>query len=221
MKARALAEFFRLGVLKTIYQICSEESARTGTAPEQVLQKKLGSWYDRRITFDTYFEGGQEFRYATLWLSGPGCQKYGAFCIVLQNLVLGRAYVRKDSLAAYFSTAGNCDFKTLSDDLATEPHRHHLAAVKHATDLPDDDRAWDRHLCNKSEYIEAILAGDPGADSVGAVMTTPAALERYHDLAFRGLTADLSVEERAELTDVSMIEERLRTRKIRLEVADD
>ena len=98
--------FLQQGERKTIYDVAASDAASGLMTVDDVLRKKLGPWYERRIDFDARFVGAKDFRYGALWMGGAGCTGYGDFCIVFATVAVARAYVREDSLSGFFGDDG-------------------------------------------------------------------------------------------------------------------
>lgn len=48
---------------RNIYEWAEEMASLCGRTRQEILRERLGSFYDRRVAFDSAFERGAEFRY--------------------------------------------------------------------------------------------------------------------------------------------------------------
>ena len=220
LKPRTMVYFLEQGERKTIYDVAASDAASGLMTVDDVLRKKLGPWYVRRIDFDARFVGAKDFRYGALWMGGAGCTGYGDFCLVFATVAVARAYVREDSLSGFFGDDGNFELDKFRRDVAHEENRHHLAAWKHADDVTENARLWANRLCAASRYIEVVLAGDTGLHGLSRVIVTRSLHDRHHDLAFQALTGRLKPEEAVQLKDVNIIKELLKKLKLTPEVSE-
>jgi hypothetical protein len=191
--------------------------------PDEILRERLGEFYERRVVFDGYFEGGESFRYGALNIGGIGTWFYGEYCILLKEEVSRRpevTYLRSDSLKTYVLPGPKVDENAIRRDAAPHDNRHCLAVLKHAGEVPSiDEDQWAGMLCSNNNFIEAIFTGELTPDQVEAVrMPMPDYEVRFH-FAFESFRdKELSEYDKRFVEEFRVMMLHLRKRNIPLEV---
>src|SRR5690242_7757276 len=97
MRQSVLLAFLTNSTYRNTYQLAHARSARTGRDIDEVLEKQLGDFYERRRAFDQLFKDGERFHYGALNMGGPGATHYGDSCAVIKTDTTERlevAYLR-------------------------------------------------------------------------------------------------------------------------------
>jgi hypothetical protein len=223
MLQRTMNSFLSLERHANMHEWASSMALFSSIAPDEILRERLGEFYERRIAFDSYFEGGESFRYGALNIGGLGTWCYGEYCILLKEEVSRRpevTYLRSDSLKAYMLPGPSVDENAIRRDAAPHAHRHCLAVLKHAAEVPSiDEERWPGMICSNSNFIEAIFTGELTPGQVEAVrMPRPDFEVRFH-FAFESFRdKDLSDHDKFLVTEFRTTLMRLKGRNIPLEV---
>jgi hypothetical protein len=178
---------------QNIHEWAHEQSSLCARSVDEILAEKLGEFHVRRIRFDDTFRDGRRFRYGTLNIGGAGTERYGQFCVALKTESVTAdasiAYLMRDSLMTYTPTGTAVDMARLRQEVATHPHRHHLAVLKHAGDLAlKSAAAWPAMVCCNDCYIEAIFLKQVDLQCVREVRVALAEYDQLFALAFSDYT---------------------------------
>lgn len=232
MRQSVLSSFLTSASYQNIYDWARARARRSSKSEEEILRERLGGFYERRITFDRAFDGGDRFRYGALNIGGPGATTYGSFCAVIGEEapaeLLDVAYLPADSLMTYvrpvpgMPNREEVDDEAILDDSAPHQSRHHLAALKldrkiHASPEP----RWPALLSSCSDYVEALFVGDLRPADLQCIRMARADHDIYFAYAFEDFRAKLSESDRVLVESFVSILEQLEARRIALEVVDD
>src|SRR5438094_951030 len=66
VKLSVVCDLINRGEYMNIYQAATQYSDALGISEQDLLRAWLGSFYDRRIAFDSAFENGKKFNYGAL-----------------------------------------------------------------------------------------------------------------------------------------------------------
>jgi len=222
MRTYVLASFVVNGRHLNVYEWAEHQARLSDTDKDRILQEKLGKWYAKRVAFDSFFEGGQGFRYGALNIGGLGVGKFGRFCSVLGESFGSSgpmAYLRGDSLKDYVSDYGAVDAQAIERDVAPHSHRAELATVKHGADAASTtEDEWPRLLCSDPDFVEAIFLDAAGPSEVDRVRVSQSDYDELYWLAFRSYDLGLSEGERALGADFVAIRQAEANERIRIEV---
>jgi hypothetical protein len=174
---------------QNIYDWAVETAGISGRSEVELLKERLGSYYDKRMAFDTAFIHGQHFRYGALNIGGAGATQYGTFCLVLSSAYVTNcglvAYVRGDSLHTYIDASGSLQEDAIKADVASPLSCHHLAALKHNSDVqvaPEEE--WATVLLSETSFVEGILACEFQLNDVDEVRIREQDKAEFWDLTF-------------------------------------
>jgi hypothetical protein len=163
-------------------------------APEQTEEKLRAlqgeEWYEKRVTFDRWFERGEELRYGALNIGGAGLEYYGRFCVVFDRLLSEAswqtAYLPGNSLMLYVTgTAGShsVDDDAVRRDAASPGQRHQLAAIKHADHVAGTaEKDWPAMVCSKDVFVEAVFLGAATPSGVEEIRIAQERSRRFAEL---------------------------------------
>jgi hypothetical protein len=226
MRQDVLNSFLIFREHRNMYEWAGGKAAESGRPREEILHEKLDVYYEPRITFDRSFEDGERFRYGALQIGGLGASSYGEFCVVLQESVSsGReqvAYLRSDSLKTYMLPGPALDEISLRRDASPHAHRHHLAAIKHAEEVPgcpEDD--WPELLCSPSDCVEAIFTGAVNPADVEVVRMPRKDHDFRYRHAFQFFRGKLDKADHILVADFAIAHEQLKNFRIDLEPIED
>jgi hypothetical protein len=224
MHQRVLSSFLSLQRHLNMHEWVASVSPFTSIPREEIFRQRLGEFYEPRIAFDSCFEDGQSFRYGALNIGGLGAWFYGEYCILLREEVSGRdvTYLRSDSLKAYVLPGLRIDESAIRRDAAPHAHRHCLAVLKHAKEVPliAEDQ-WAGMLCSNNELIEAIFTVELTLDQVESIRMPRPDFEARYRLAFESFRdKTLSEQDRFIVTEFRTTLIRLKESKIPLEVVE-
>ncbi|HEX3526953.1 MAG TPA: hypothetical protein VH988_07785 [Thermoanaerobaculia bacterium] len=224
MKQDHLNGFLTSRQHQNTYERAEQTAAETGRPREEILRESLKAFYELRVTFDHSFQDGERFRYGALNIGGMGAITYGEYCVVLQGQVSsGRsqvAYVRADSLKTYM-LGPILNETDIRKDATPHAHRHHLATLKHASDVPGcPEDGWPHLLCSSSDCVETIFTG-----AVSPTDTEVVRMPRpdYDDRMRRALDGSLGTaaeHEKRLLGIFKNVQKELRSNRIPLELVD-
>ncbi len=190
------------------------------------MRERLGSYYEQRITFDTHFDHGRQFRYGALNIGGLGVTAYGEFATCLDNRSFAAgtelAYLRADSLKTYFRPGPVVDEAILCQDLAPRSHCHVLAVLKLAAVIPlQPALRWPVLLCSRDDYVEAIFTAEVTCQNVSQVRIGRSDYELLFEYAFNSFREPLSEADRSLVDGFVLILQKLEEHGIPLEVIDE
>jgi hypothetical protein len=201
MRPSVLSSFLSRGVYLNTYALAEELARLSGRTLTDVLRERLGTFYDKRLAFDSKFENGRRFIFGALNIDGAGSENYGVFCVVLDNSVSAcqqLAYLPKDSLGGYVDDHHAVAAAQIEQDASPDSHKHYLAVIKHVHELEKVDyREWTKMVCCGKQYIEAIFIMDIEPIHLEAVRLTHSEHEVFWDLAFSDFGRRLDDAERA------------------------
>jgi hypothetical protein len=193
IRLSALNDFLAVEVHQNVYEWAAWMAARSSTrSADAFLRAKLSSHYPARMAFDGAIANGRQLRYGTLNAGSVGPGRYGEFCIVLRQSFptdpAQAAYLPGDSLDTYLGPDLVVDLERLARDAAPHSHRHLLATLKHAEELPrhGSDR-WAAMLSSDETYVEAVFAPKPTPADVGTLRMKQSDRDRYFDFLFEAL----------------------------------
>lgn len=214
MRPMTLLDFLASERCLNIYEWVDLILRKSSKGRDEILRDKLGAYYERRITFDGYFIGGQEFRYGTLNIGGLGTNRYGEYCVVIDVIKLSGegelGYLGGDSLRSYMTMTPEVDEPELRNHCATDSHKQFLAALKHAAEVARiADDQWPNLICNHGEYIEAIFTGNLHPDQILTVRIARTDYELYWEYAFNEHRERLSEVDRYRVDTFARIDEYL------------
>lgn len=173
-KPTPLLKTLEEGVYLNRYEIARRKGVEEGTEREAVLRETLGDYYERRTTFDRYFELGEAFLYGALNIGNVGAMQYGEYCIVWKADLPSdyqKGYLEGDSLRC-FVPPDTCvvDEAALSVSGACHETKQYLALQKHREEvLSLEANRWANCLCNEEGYIEAIFTDGTGKIAVSYI----------------------------------------------------
>ncbi len=154
-----------------------------------------------------------------------GTRQYGTFCIVFRRDFppTGEriAYVKTDSLKGYVAADGTLDEAALRRDVADQPHRHILAAIKHAGDVNRRVGRWPDMVCCEGTYIEAIFVTEFTTATVAEVRILERDYKDLWNLCFSAHGRTISEEEKAVAFDFLSLLRADRGGVIQLRVVSD
>lgn len=188
-----LIDFLAVGEHQNVYEWAEWMAARAPSrSAETFVKGKLKSHHAARSAFDGAIASGRQLRYGTLNAGSVGPRRYGEFCVVLRRSFprdpTQAAYLPGDSLATYLAPDLVVDVERLARDAAPHTHRHLLATLKHAEELPRRPRdAWPTVLSSDETYVEALFAPRPTPGDVGTVRMQRSDHDRYFDYLFEPL----------------------------------
>ncbi|MCP5047331.1 MAG: hypothetical protein GY940_09185 [bacterium] len=167
----ALVDWLDSGRFKNIYEVKklqAVELVETGlidpankdSEVEAALIAHLDQFYERRTIFDSTFQYGKRLKYLALNIGGPGIDKYGPYCAVVDREKARKyktlAFIKKDSAVNYIKD-GQVEIKQLERDLAVEECMPLLAMIKHESQIEaGEPGGWSVMLCCDDNYMEAI-----------------------------------------------------------------
>ena len=225
MRPTVVLNFLISGTHLNVHEWADEIALRSRKDKQTILREKLGPFYENRIAFDLYFEGGEQFRYGALNIGGVGTEYYGEYCVILQHASICATheigYLMGDSLSSYVIAGPRVNESKLRQECAPDSHKHCLATIKHSSKIeslaPD---AWSSMLCSTVNYIEAIVRGELRPDGVEAVRISKADYDLYWEYAFNEFTGRLTEVDRYRVDTFASIVEHLNSWRIRLQEVD-
>ncbi|MCX6379356.1 MAG: hypothetical protein NT023_07735 [Armatimonadetes bacterium] len=162
-----------------VHRFAERESGRLGKSVEDILHEKLkDKWFAKRVAFDSHFEAGTAFLYASLNIGNAGALHYGDYCIIWKRDLHNdyrTGYLEGDSLVRFVSNSNEVDEESLSVGCACHDTKQYLAVHKHrAVALSADRSLWANCLCNdgkedKQDYIEAIFENGTGEVAISYI----------------------------------------------------
>jgi hypothetical protein len=225
MKQDVLNSFLTFREHRNIYEWADKKAAESGRPREDILREKLDVYYKPRIAFDRSFQDGEQFRYGALQIGGLGASSYGEYCVALHESIASGAqvaYVRSDSLKTYMLPGPALDEISIRHDATPHAHRHHLAALKHAGEVPScPEDEWPDLLCSSKDCVEAIFTGRLSPAEIEVVRMPREDFDfRYHH-AFQFFRGKLDKADRILVADFSIAYEQLKNHRIDLEPTGD
>jgi len=179
-----------------VHRFAERESGRLGKSVEDILHEKLkDKWFAKRVAFDSHFEAGTAFLYASLNIGNAGALHYGDYCIVWNEVLLRNyrtGYLAGDSLKRFVSETNEVDEESLSVGCACHETKQYLAVHKHRDVVVSEDRKlWADCLYkdekeDKPDYIEAIFengTGEVSTSYIEEIRLLESKLEEYEDEA--------------------------------------
>ncbi len=211
---------------KNIYEWAESQAEISAHSSEYFLKKRLGVYYEKRLSFDSLFLESKKFRYGALNIEGMGSSAYGSFCIVLKPFSPKRAsksaYLQSDSLNTYLQSNNDVDIDLLKQELAPHTHRHILAGTKLADRIFTElETKWPFLLCSKSDYIEVIFTGNVTPRNLESVRIGQTEYDLLLDFAINGFQQNMSLEERYLVQGFLTILQYLKAHNIPLEIVQD
>lgn len=166
-KSLRLLSMLRNGYYPNPHDEARERARHEGGDSEDYLKQSQSGFYQKRVTFERSFVDGENFRYGALGIAGTGLAFYGLYCLVLHSPHGDDrlALLPANSLKRFMCDDFRMDTEALQREVAPWPNRHHLAAHKHAHEVPHcPESAWPTMMCyaaaNAESFIEVIL-GSP------------------------------------------------------------
>jgi hypothetical protein len=226
MRVDVLLELIAASKYLNMYEWAQERARWSPKSAEEILQERLGPYHQPRISFEAAFKDGKQFRYGSLNIGGAGATGYGDFCAIvddeLPSVNMPVVYFRGDSLKSYVEPGATVDLVAVQRDAAPHSHRHHLAALKHGSDVAHiPEEQWPRRVCSEDEYIEAIFVGNLTSQAIERVRMLKSDHDRYFELAFVDFSKKLKPEERIATNGFARLYGELKDRGIELEVVND
>lgn len=226
MKQMTLIEFLTFGKYMNIYEWAANRAYLSGRPVEEVIQAKLGPYYEKRLAFDGFFDNSSRFHCGALSVGGLGATWYGDHCAVFNDSVSASlpevVYLRSDSVDTYLTQSLALDEAAIAHDAAPHTHRQFLAAIKHSERiLTYSTENWPLLLCNDTDFVEVIFAGDADASDLDKIRMARSDYEVYFDYGFDDLRGSLSDADRYRVSGFIMMLRLLDDRKIPLELVDD
>lgn len=222
MRQTVLIAFITTSEYQNIHDWAESVSLISDQTADEILQQKLGSFYERRLCFDDSFENGRRFRYGLLIKSGVGAKKYGNYCSIFkrERLVdLDLAYLMRDSLTTYMMLGPALNETALAAEIAVDDCKHFLAGIKHCAQVvTTPEISWDSLLCSDNEYIEAIFTGTVSSNDLEEVRILKSDYDLYYYFAFENFREKLDEATRALIEGFAFIVKMLKARGVRLEV---
>lgn len=210
MRPSVAAELLTDGRYLNMHQWAEEQSALCGRSVEQIMREKLGPYHDRRLAFESTFSRGQDLQYGALNIGGTGTTHFGQFCVALSQSFPpvhdDVAYLKTDSLTGYVDGSGRMSETGLRKDVAPHSHRHCLAVLKHAADIPRcGEDEWANMMCSDHSYIEAIFVAEVSREFIQEIRLAADEYTRLWNLAFSDFTRELNEGEHALVHDFVVI----------------
>jgi hypothetical protein len=205
------------------YEMADELARLSGRPAEEILRERLGPHYERRVAFDRAFEDGENFLYGALNAGGAGPTKiYDPYCVVLKRTYRDSlseiAYLPGDSTIVCFGAGARLDEDAVRRLPAPHTHRHLLAAIERATEVPAlDQQEWPRLVASESRYFEVIFLGDVTLEAVECVRALKVEIDGMRKLALANFGRKLERAERALANDFVVLGRGVLEGKLRLE----
>ncbi|MEZ5404210.1 MAG: hypothetical protein R2729_31310 [Bryobacteraceae bacterium] len=201
MRMSTAAEFLADSTHQNIYDFAAQQAKITGHTEDEVLRRKLGSWYDKRTAFDNACHDGRHFRYGALNAGGLGASYYGDWCAIVAETkwtACALVYLEADSLKTYMLPGVPAlDQAAIATAAAPSALKGTLAALKHAVALPGlPTNQWPQALCSSTEYIEAIFTGGLEPRELESMRVAKKTYEVYADFAYEFLAGGATDDER-------------------------
>ena len=228
-RSKRLLWMLRNGYYPNPHDEARERARLEGGDSEEYLKQQQGSWYHKRVRFERSFKDGESFRYAALNIEGTGLSYYGLYCLVLRDPQDElAALLPANSLKRFVYDEGGeprLDEAAIRREVSSWPHRHHLAACKHADDVASTPAVeWPKMMCHataeKESFVEIILGSGVTPRDLKEVRVDKAS-GRYVDLVAGLASGKVTDAERTEaLARVEVLEElqRLQLDKLYTEV---
>ena len=226
MPQTVLLSFLTFGKHQNIHEWAQLRTGKSSKSKEEILREKLGEFYEKRSTFDTAFEEGEEFRYGALNIGGLGVTHFGEFCVVLKENIFTAdvkiAYLKSDSLKSYMLPGPVVDEDGIRRNAAPRSHKQHLASLKNANEITTalEDK-WSSLLCSEDEYVEAIFVGDVPSTSSETIRMAKVDYDDLFQSAYEDFSRELEDSERFRIDAFVMILRHLDANGIALETVDN
>ena len=226
MRPTVLLQFLLSGSHMNIYEWAESISTKSTKDKQAILKEKLGSYYERRLTFDGHFEGGEQFRYGALNIGGTGAEQYGEYCGVTDHSRIGIlnevSYIMGDSLNCYVTTEPKIDEVKLREECAVDTHKHFLATIKHATQVQSSTAPaqWRTMICSGTTYLEVVMRGELRPADIEAVRISQLNYDLYWEYSFNDVASRLSEVDRFRTDTFATILYELEKRSIHFEGVD-
>jgi hypothetical protein len=224
MRQTTLLLLITIDSYQNIYEWAKDQSHISGRSVDDILRQRLGSFFQKRITFDAAFDRGLEFRYGTLIVSGLGPTNYGNYCVVLKRdwvSTVKLAYLRADSLRTYMVSDTMIDVSAIERDAAPSSMAHILASLKHRRTLPVvPEHVWPSMLCSDSDFIEAIFVGQVTSADIEEVRISKSDYDFFFYFAFDDFRGKLDEADKALIEGFNAVIKLLSRKAIHLEVID-
>ena len=187
MKPWDLHSFLSAGEYRNTRQVkqrLREKVKKAGGVPvpmEDAVKRQQWAHYGPRRTFESTFDGGEEFKYGALNIGGLGATRYGRLCAVIAHDSAEEwsslCFLEHDSLTYVDGT----EVKTakLNQEIANRGCVHMLATLKHFSSVsctPCD--AWPSILCSHADYVDTITTDSIPVCHISCVRVTQ---DRYDD----------------------------------------
>ena len=202
-------------------ELAEKDSQSGSIGYEQALRKRLGQWYDRRVTFEAEFERGTEFKYGAVNVGTAGALRYQGVCAILKHEALTIVgLLPSDSLQRYVN-GSDVGTDRVEAEVGSWDSRCHVAVIKL------DGRAcrcspaeWRRLVCSGDDFIEVICVDSFGADEVSHVRITESEEARLRQAVYNTYTGGDPTTNR-EAHALIEVKGDLRSRGMTLEVVAD
>jgi hypothetical protein len=182
------------------YDLAEEESRILDIPISDLLERKFGDYYRKRVAFDQYFDRGRWFRYGALNIGGVGARIYGEFCIILDGEAIGAclAFVAGDSLKPYVDASGTLDETAIIRDAVPLSHCHCLATIVVGEQIIQAiESDWPMIVCSDVNYLEAIFLGEVKRPLLSGIRISESDYQRLFDLVYPRPARKLEEAERA------------------------
>lgn len=225
MRPTVLLDFLHSGSHLNIHEWVNRILLHSSKTKAAILQEKLGSYYEKRLAFDGFFDCGELFQYGALTIGGLGPVRYGEYCVVASSVAMRTrgtvGYLLRDSLSAYVTSDAKVDIDAVEKDCAPESRKHYLATIKHSSGLPAmPTDAWATMLCGNDDYVEAIFTGGSTSVDVTTVRIASIDYELYWEYAFNEFRSKLSELDRFRVDTFAQVLEHLEKLGIGFEAAN-
>lgn len=220
-----VVELLTRGRYQNTYEWAKDQASLTGQAVEDILRRRLGGFYDRRVAFDNTFKDGETFRYGALNAGGAGLPKYGSYCLVLarafQNALPQIAYLPGDSLTVCFSADGQLDQAAVERCATPHAHRHEMVALHRAGEAPVTPKAeWPKLVLGAGRYFEAVFVGEVTLQALNCVRVPRSEYDRKWDRTFASFGKKCGDAERALMHDFRRLLLARRDNEVELEIVE-
>jgi hypothetical protein len=200
VKLYVVCDLIHNGEYLNIYDAAAQYSDSHGVPEEDLLKAWLGSFYERRIAFDSAFEHGKKFNYGALTAGSGGLREYDPYCLQLVEgfhaTVTALAYFPGDSISICFTAAGDLDEPLTCSMITSHTQRHILATCKHCSAaLSQVESRWPELMSTKAGCIEAVFVGKVTLNSIEKVQVLKSEYDRVMSLIMRTIGRRLETAE--------------------------
>jgi hypothetical protein len=206
MRLYVVVELLNGGRYQTMCEWAKEHARLGGQDAEDLLRRRLGPFYDRRVAFDRAFEDGEGFKYGSLNTGGAGTARYGSYCVILGRSFDGlpdrAAYLPGDSLTVCFGPEGRFDEAAVERHASPHSHRGRMVALRRAAAMFLTARQdWPKLVCSPDQYFEAIFIDEVTLQAIGCVRVPKSEYDRMWEMTFASFGEKRGDAERALMHD--------------------